>query len=111
MSYPVTDAEGKLTGIITIQDLKKSFRAEGLTDLLVAFDLMQPVADSVNEDTPLADAMTRMQQQELECLPVVAAQDDPRLVGLLELRSVNRLLSQEILRRRRLADGEPPPPT
>ena len=105
MSYPVTDADGKLAGIITLEELKRSFSAEGLTDWLVAFDVMTPVPDTVAEQTPLAEAITRMREQELECLPVVAGAEDPKLVGMLELRAVNRSLSQEILRRHQLADG------
>jgi len=105
MSYPVTDAEGNLTGCITIQDLKRSFSAEGLTDWLVAFDLMQPSPDVATEDMPLSEAVTQMREQELDYLPVVADRDAPRLVGLLELRAVNRRLSKEVLRRHQLAEA------
>jgi CBS domain-containing protein len=82
-----------------------SFGGEGLAQWLVAYDLMQPAPDTVTEDTPLTEAMTRMQEQELDYLPVLAAKDDPRLVGMLELRTVSRSISQEILRRRELADA------
>ena len=106
MSYPVTDAAGKLTGIISLAQLKQTFATEGLSDWLVAFDLMGPVGDVVTEKTPLTEAVTKMKQQQLECLPVVTDPQEPRLVGLLELRRVNRRLSQEILRRRKLgSDG------
>ena len=105
MAYPVVDDDGALAGVVTIQDLKRSFGGEGLAQWLVAYDLMQPAADTVTENTPLAEAMTRMREQELEYLPVLASEDDPRLVGMLELRAVNRSISQEILRRRDLADA------
>jgi len=105
MSYPVTDADGKLTGIITIEELKQTFIAEGLTDWLVAFDLMRPVPDAVTEAMPLAEAVTRMREQELEYLPVIAAEGDTRLVGMLELSAVNRSLAKEVLRRHQLADS------
>ena len=67
---------------------------------------MTPVPDTVAEQTPLIEAVTRMREQELECLPVVAGAEDPKLVGMLELRAVNRSISQEILRRHQLADGQ-----
>ncbi len=105
MSYPVTDAYGKLTGIITIDELKRTFVAEGLTDWLLAFDLMRPVPDTVTIQTPLDEAVTRMREQELEYLPVVAAEGDTHLAGMLELAAVNRSLSREVLRRQQLADG------
>ena len=106
MSYPVTDASGKLTGIISLAQLKQTFCTEGLGDWLVAFDLMGPAPDVVTKKTPLTEAVTKMKQQQLDCLPVVTDPQEPRLVGLLELRRVNRRLSQEILRRRKLgSDG------
>ena len=105
MAYPVVSDDGRLAGIVTIQDLKMSFGGEGLAQWLVAYDLMQPAPDTITEDTPLAEAMTRMREQELDYLPVLAAKDDPRLVGMIELRAVSRSISHEILRRRELADA------
>lgn len=105
MAYPVVSDDGTLAGVVTIHELRMSFRGEGLTQWLVAYDLMQPAPDTVTEDTPLAEAMTRMREQELDYLPVLASEDDPRLVGMLELRTVSRSISQEILRRRELADA------
>jgi len=103
MSYPVTDERGQLSGMITIQDLKNALGGVTAAEWLVALDLMQPAPDTVSEDVPLAEALTRMREQDLESLPVVSAGEDAKLVGVLELRAVNRVLSQEVLRRRRLA--------
>ena len=105
MHYPVVDADRKLAGVITIQELKDGMGAQGMADLLVASDLMEPAPDTVAEDAPLAEAVTRMREQGLECMPVVAGADDPRLVGMLELRAVERMLSQEVVRRQQLADA------
>ncbi len=105
MSYPVVDDRGSLAGVISLADLKQGFSTEGLTAWLVAFDLMRPAEDAIFQDEPLAEAVQRMRQQDLECLPVIADRDDERLVGMLELRAVGRKLSQEILRRRELADN------
>ena len=104
MHYPVVDGQGKLSGIIGIQELKQAFGGEGLSDWLVAFDLMEPPPDTVGEDAPLAEAVARMHEEKLEYLPVIVARDHMRLAGLLELRTVDRRLSQEVLRRRRLAE-------
>jgi CBS domain-containing protein len=103
--YPVRDHQGQLIGVIGLNELKESFAAEGMSDWLVAYDLMEPVPDVVSEDTPLAEAVERMRAQELDFLPVVAGTDSGRLVGMLELRAVRRRLSQEILRRKRLAEA------
>ena len=60
---------------------------------------------SIDSDAPLTEAVTRMREQDLECLPVLAGKDNPRVVGMIELRAVLRQLSQEILRRHQLADN------
>jgi len=65
MSYPVTDSDGRFKGVITVGDLLKSFRTEGLTDWLVAYDLMQPAPETVTEDEPLEEAITRMEEMGL----------------------------------------------
>ena len=104
-SYPVVDYQNDLSGVISLADLKQSFSAEGLTAWLVAFDLMRPAVDTIDSDAPLAEAVTRMRELGLECLPVLAGKDNPRLAGMIELRAVIRQLSQEILRRHQLADN------
>jgi CBS domain-containing protein len=103
MTYPVVDGNDKLCGVITIDDLKKSFGAVGLTDWLLTSDAMQAVSDRVTESMRLEEALTRMRELGLEYMPVVAGDDESRYVGMLELRAVNSFLSKEILRRRERA--------
>ncbi len=102
--YPVVDDERRLVGVITLNGLKQSFRAEGMSQWLVAFDLMEPVPDTITEHAPLAEAMDRMNEQSLEYLPVVDGEESLGLVGVIEARKVRRQLSQEILRRHRVAE-------
>jgi Kef-type K+ transport system membrane component KefB/predicted transcriptional regulator len=102
-AFPITNADGQLTGVITIHEFKQSFRFQEMGNWLVAADLMQPVPDTVAEDTSLADAIALMRSQQLEFLPVVRADDKTRLAGMLVLRAVHRALSAEILRRHELA--------
>lgn len=103
MTYPVVNGTGRLCGIVTIDELKKSFGGFGLTDWLLTCDVMQPVSDKVTESMLLQEALTRMRELGLEYMPVVAADDESRYVGMLELRAVNSHLSREILRRRQQA--------
>ncbi len=106
MHYPVVDRGGDLKGMISIQGLKASFAGAGMTEWLVAADVMEPVPATVPEGAALDEAMTSMREQHLEFMPVVAGEDNPHLTGVLELRAVNRSISQEMLRRRQLADEE-----
>jgi len=103
-AYPVTDTTGGLAGVITLEGLKESFGSEGLTHWLVAYDLMEPAPDVVHENMPLCDAVTRMRDQQIEFLPVLA-KDGSDLIGMLELRTVTRRLSEEVMRRKQLADA------
>ena len=105
LSYPVTDAQGKLSGVITVQQLKSSFAGDRLPNILVAYDLMEPSPDTITEDKPLSEAIARMTEQDLDFLPVLDAETGSRLAGMLEPRAVTRVLSREALRRRRLADA------
>ncbi len=102
--YPVVNRDGKLTGIIALEELKRTFGEEGLSEWLVAFDLMDPVTETVTEETPLPEAVAHMRDEKLDYVPVVGAKDHMRLTGCLELRRVERKLSQEVLRRHQLAD-------
>jgi Kef-type K+ transport system membrane component KefB len=103
--YPVIDDDNRLEGVITLAGLKQSFRAEGMSQWLVAFDVMEPPADTITEDAPLAEAMARMDSQSLEYLPVIEGDGSGRLVGVIESRRVKRRLGQEVLRRRREAES------
>ena len=71
MTYPVVDNDQTLAGIIAIGDLKQSLGTEGLTAWLVAFDLMHPPVAHASQDEPLAEAVARMQELNLDCLPVL----------------------------------------
>ncbi len=105
--YPVTDGGDRLRGVVTLEALKASFAGgEGMAQWLVASDVMQPAPDTIGQDEPLSEALTRMQELKLEYLPVVGGPGGDRLVGMLELRAVSRSVSQELLRRRHLADEE-----
>lgn len=105
LSYPVVDSDGRLVGLITIAHLKQIFASEGLHQWLLAHDLMEPPPDVASENASLAEAVSRMESEGLDCVPVVAAGEDPVCLGVLELRSVHRRLSQEVLRRQELAEA------
>ena len=98
-------AAGKLVGLISLQALRQSLAEEGLSGMLVAYDLMSPVPDTAAADEPLAEALAKMRDQDLECLAVVAGKDAPTLVGVLDARAVRRRLAQEVLRRQQKAEA------
>ena len=105
LCYPVVNAGGKLTGMITIGQVKEAFATRAFQEWVLAFDLMEPVLDKTTAQTPLHDALERMRQFKLDFLPVVTGADDDKLLGLVEQRSVNRALAEEIARRQSIADN------
>jgi Kef-type K+ transport system membrane component KefB/CBS domain-containing protein len=104
-AYPVVDEQGRLTGMISLQQLRQSFMSEGLTDWLVAHDVMEPVHRTLTRTASLEEALLEMREEGLEYLPVVESDSQASLAGMIELRAAERMLSAEVLRRRRQADS------
>lgn len=92
--YPVVNHEKHLMGIISIDHLKKTFMLQGLNEFLLAYDLMEPVIAVVHPDTSMTEAKEEMARNHIECLPVVSK--DNKLVGFVESRSIQKLISQKI---------------
>ena len=54
---------------------------------------------------PLEEALEEMRRYHVEDLPVVAADNSDRLLGVLHYSKTLRAISAEVLRRRETADG------
>jgi len=106
--YPVIDGESRLIGIVTIADIKEMFANRDVAGWLLACDVAEPVLDKTTPAKPLEEAMERMRRYDLENMPVVASDDSDELVGVLDYRMVNRKISAEVLRRRKVADETAP---
>jgi len=103
--YPVIDAQSRITGIITIADIKEMFASQDVAAWLLACDVAEPVLDKTIPNTPLEEAFDRMRRYGIESIPVVADDSGNRLVGVLDYRKVNRKISAEVLHRQKTADG------
>ena len=106
--YPVIDAQSRITGIITIADIKEMFANQDVAGWLLACDVTEPVLDKTTPDKPLEEAMERMRRYDLENMPVVAGGERDELVGVLDYRKTLRKISAEVLHRRRVADEMAP---
>lgn len=102
--YPVIDKEKNLVGIITIAGIKETFANQEAAGWLLACDVAEPVLDKTTSQVPLEEALEQMKDFHLEDMPVVETGDNNKLLGVLDLRAVNRKISAEVLRRRQLAD-------
>ncbi len=106
--YPVIDSQSRITGIITIADIKEMFANQDVAGWLLACDVAEPVLDKTMPNKPLEEAMERMRRYDLENMPVVAGGERDELVGVLDYRKTLRKISAEVLHRRRVADEMAP---
>ncbi len=102
--YPVIDAQSRITGIITIPDIKEMFANREFAGWLLACDVAEPVRDKTTPNKPLEEAMEQMRRYDLESIPVVSSDGSDQLVGVLDYRKTLRKISAEVLHRRKIAD-------
>ena len=105
LSFCVLDDARSVIGIVTMDELKQCLADPAMAGWVVVFDLMRPAPDKLLPAARLPDAMRHMQETGLECLPVVTDDDDATYVGMIEMQAVMRQVTQEVLRRRSVADG------
>jgi len=103
--YPVIDAQSRITGVITIPDIKEMFANQDVAGWLLACDVAEPVRDKTTPDEPLEEVIDQMRRYHLENVPVVAGKDKDELVGVLDYSKALRKISTEVLHRRQKADG------
>ncbi len=87
-SFPVLDASGKLTGVLTHTDYQDAVFDEHLKDLVVIKELASDKVVSVSEAENLYDALEKISIKDFSILPVVAADDPEKLMGILTRRDI-----------------------
>lgn len=100
--YPVVDKDKKLLGVITVDNIKNTFMESGLDNLLVAIDVMEASPFSVTSDSPVSTVKEILDKHNLEYLPVVTKENT--LVGFIERRMLNKLISTKIMALQKQAD-------
>jgi CBS domain-containing protein len=98
--YPVVDEGSRAIGIISFLEIKNLFIMEGLESLVLACDLMTDIHAVTVPEARLMEAMEKMKEVEVEVLPVVSTDEDHHLVGMIEQRRIQQVLSKEIISRR-----------
>lgn len=102
VTFPVVDREGRLSGILSLQDFREIAYEEGLEDLIVAGELATREVVTVFPDESLRDALGKIGYRNFEHLPVVSREDPLRVVGMLSrgdvLSAYNKALIDRSLR-------------
>lgn len=98
-SFPVVDAGGRLTGILSLQDLRAVLYEESLRDLVVARDIDTREVITVHPDESLRDALAKIGFRNIEHLPVMARDDPRRIVGMVSRRDIVSAYNKALLGR------------
>jgi len=82
-TFPVVNAAGELTGILSFASLRTLVLEKKLESAVVARDLCDPPPTTLTTDDGLGRAFRLMEAEGLEDVPVVDRADPRRLVGML----------------------------
>jgi len=93
--FLVVNGEGKLVGIISIEGVKELFLEQELSLLLLAYDIMEPVIVTSSTDEFITDIKTKMNEYDVECIPVVGANMEAK--GIIERRQMDKIISKKIM--------------
>lgn len=98
--YPVVDKEGRLAGVISLDDLKGILTSQDTWDWVLANDVMVQAIDKTSPETPLKEVLAFMNGHGIEEMPVVSDDSDRRSLGMIDQRSTRIRINDELVRRR-----------
>ena len=98
--YPVVDKDGRLAGVITLDDLKGILTSQDTWDWVLANDVMVQAVDKTSPKTPLKEALAFMNGRGIEEMPVVSDDSEQRSLGMIDQRSTRIRINDELVRRR-----------
>jgi CIC family chloride channel protein len=96
-NFPIVDAEGKLSGIISLQDFREVIFENHLEDLIVAKELATADVITITPDQNLSEALTKIGFRNIEQLPVVNKKDPRKIVGMLSRRDIISAYNKALL--------------
>jgi len=94
--FPVVDDAGRLKGVVTLSDIRRT-PMPGRLDRRVE-EVMSPDPIAVTPGDSLAEAMHKMTENDLGRLPVVSPEDPSRPVGILTRSNVIRAYDRALVR-------------
>ncbi|MGD9366905.1 MAG: chloride channel protein [Desulfobacteraceae bacterium] len=98
-SFPVLDADNRLVGIISFADYRDAVFNEDLKDLVVAKDLATTDVRTIAMEANLFEALEAISYKDFAILPVVAADDDRRLMGVVSRRDILGAYDKAVLKK------------
>lgn len=86
--FPVVDAEGRMSGLITLDQVRQFLDEKDVNAPSIAHDLAVTPTASLHPDDDLDRALQRLVGLELEELPVVEPAEPRRVIGILSRRDI-----------------------
>ncbi|MBS0203598.1 MAG: chloride channel protein [Planctomycetes bacterium] len=101
--FPVTDANQRLVGIFSTDDVRSYLYDDSIWHLAVARDVMTTKIISVRKDDDLNTAMRRFTELNLDEIPVLDGTDSRRLVGMLRRKDAISIYNRRVMERQKQA--------
>ena len=79
----MVDKAGKLTGVISLDEVREAFWEPNLKHLLIARDMANPNMVKLVDTEPLNLALRKFVDSERGELPMVDSEDENKIVGML----------------------------
>lgn len=92
--FTVVDEDGLYAGVIHFADVHDVIYDPSLHDLVTAVDLADPESTTVTLDISLHDLFAVFTRDNVGVLPVIATEDEQRIVGIVEQRDVLRAMTR-----------------
>ena len=97
--FPVVDHTGKMTGIVSMQDVKTILHDENQRSCLLVSAICSRDVICMTPDDNLYDAMNLFDVKGIEEIPVVENMEEKWVLGMLKRRDVIAAYNHEILKR------------
>ena len=86
--FPVIDAQGKLIGILSVNDLRSILFEESLAHVVVARDVATPNVVTVSWDESLQSALDKMALLNVDELPVTREDNPDKIAAMISKRDI-----------------------
>lgn len=95
LNYVVKNAEGKLSGIITLDILKEALLCSELSESLMAMDIMEKPYITCRADMTIPELNKLFAENNIDAIPVV--DENKNVVGMIEKYAVEHYLHQKVI--------------
>jgi CIC family chloride channel protein len=97
--FPVVDADGKLAGVVTIQDFERALGFGSVDGKTVADIATLDSLVVVYDDEPMWSALKKLGLRDVGRLPVVKREDEGELVGVIRRKDIIQAYNLAIIKR------------